>query len=160
MYAAYVHPAPYVVKPWLGRSHWARPGQFPSYAFPSFLFFLLSYRQSSYVYAVFNRMASSLRKDRDGDRRAGELYHYFQPDNPAMLPARQGAIISTESPSQAKASPNLVLTALAQLAATKLGVQRAIIRYSPPIAPMRLEEFLRRGDMLWTVSILILDNSP
>ncbi|KAJ5139686.1 CheY-like superfamily [Penicillium atrosanguineum] len=73
-------------------------------------------------------MVSSAQELRDGDRRARELYHYFQPDNPALLPSEKstGRCIDT-SKSPAKASPNLVLTALAQLAAMRLGVQRAII---------------------------------
>ncbi|KAJ5762319.1 CheY-like superfamily [Penicillium nucicola] len=58
----------------------------------------------------------------EGDRRARELYHYFQPDNPALLPTDQCATRSLD-----KVSPNLVLTALSQLAAIKLGAQRAII---------------------------------
>jgi hypothetical protein len=37
--------------------------------------------------------------------------------------------LTDPSSSSRKASPNLVLTALVQLAAIKLGVQRAIIRY-------------------------------
>lgn len=66
-----------------------------------------------------------LQEGHDSDRRARELFNYFQPDNPALLPT----CAPTSYPSQAKASPNLVLTALSQLAAVKLGVQRAIIRY-------------------------------
>lgn len=66
----------------------------------------------------------------EDDRRARELFHYFQPDNPALLPAGPRDAGSTNPPSSpTKASPNLVLTALTQLAAIKLGVQRAIIRY-------------------------------
>jgi hypothetical protein len=61
----------------------------------------------------------------DNDRRARELFNYFQPDNPALLPT----CVSKFSLPQIKASPNLVLTSLTQLAALKLGVQRAIIRY-------------------------------
>lgn len=70
-------------------------------------------------------MHVSLREERDADRRARELYHYFQPDNPALLPPRDSRV--TLSTSTVKSSPNLVLTALTQLAAVKLGVQRAII---------------------------------
>ncbi|KGO75887.1 CheY-like superfamily [Penicillium italicum] len=58
----------------------------------------------------------------DNALRARELFNYFQPDNPALLPTR----ISSFGP-EIKASPNLVLTSLTQLAALKLGVQRAII---------------------------------
>lgn len=66
----------------------------------------------------------------EDDRRARELFHYFQPDNPALLPAGpRDAGLTNPSLSSRKASPNLVLTALTQLAAIKLGVQRAIIRY-------------------------------
>lgn len=66
----------------------------------------------------------------EDDRRARELFHYFQPDNPALLPSSDRAAGLTDSSSSSKkASPNLVLTALTQLAAIKLGVQRAIIRY-------------------------------
>lgn len=79
-------------------------------------------------------MESSAQELRDGDRRARELYHYFQPDNPALLPTGKpiGQCTDSSTTLSAKASPNLVLTALAQLAAMKLGVQRAIIRYIPP----------------------------
>ncbi|OQD87849.1 hypothetical protein PENANT_c005G02209 [Penicillium antarcticum] len=66
-------------------------------------------------------MASS--PELDGDRRARELYHYFQPDNPALLPTDECSTAKSSN----KVSPNLVLTALAQLAAIKLGAQRAII---------------------------------
>lgn len=67
----------------------------------------------------------------ENDRRARELFHYFQPDNPALLPSGHGtAGLTDPSSSSRKASPNLVLTALTQLAAIKLGVQRAIIRYT------------------------------
>lgn len=66
----------------------------------------------------------------EDDRRARELFHYFQPDNPALLPSgRRAARLTDPSSTSWKASPNLVLTALTQLAAIKLGVQRAIIRY-------------------------------
>ncbi|KAK4870065.1 hypothetical protein LT330_005119 [Penicillium expansum] len=58
----------------------------------------------------------------DNARRARELFNYFQPDNPALLPC-----ISKFGQLPIKASPNLVLTSLTQLAALKLGVQRAII---------------------------------
>lgn len=74
-------------------------------------------------------MGASVREQRDGDRRARELYHYFQPDNPALLPPSEAH--AAPSASTVKSSPNLVLTALTQLAAVKLGVQRAIIRYRP-----------------------------
>ncbi|CEJ59820.1 hypothetical protein PMG11_08424 [Penicillium brasilianum] len=70
-------------------------------------------------------MEASVREQRDGDRRARELYHYFQPDNPALL--SPGDAHAIPSASTVKSSPNLVLTALTQLAAVKLGVQRAII---------------------------------
>ncbi|KAJ5569003.1 CheY-like superfamily [Penicillium hetheringtonii] len=70
-------------------------------------------------------MQVSMREERDADRRARELYHYFQPDNPALLPPRDSR--ATLSTSTVKSSPNLVLTALTQLVAVKLGVQRAII---------------------------------
>ncbi|KAJ5466548.1 hypothetical protein N7539_009504 [Penicillium diatomitis] len=68
-------------------------------------------------------------QDRTGDSRARELFHYFQPDNPAMLPTSQVAACDASSSLAAnnKGSPNLVLTALAQLAAVKLQAQRAII---------------------------------
>ena len=68
--------------------------------------------------------------DRKGDSRARELFHYFQPDNPAMLPTSQIAAAGSSSLSNTttRGSPNLVLTALAQLAAVKLQAQRAIIR--------------------------------
>lgn len=69
------------------------------------------------------------RGDREGDLRARELFHYFQPDNPALIPNGQRDRRTCESPTIEKQSPNLVLTALAQLAALKLGVQRAVIRY-------------------------------
>ncbi|KAJ6119389.1 CheY-like superfamily [Penicillium sp. IBT 18751x] len=74
-------------------------------------------------------MESSARELRDGERRARELYHYFQPDNPALLPTEKsnGKCIDTSLKPPGKSSPNLVLTALAQLAAMRLGVQRAII---------------------------------
>jgi hypothetical protein len=61
----------------------------------------------------------------EDDRRARELFNYFQPDNPALLPT----FVPKHGQPQIKASPNLVLTSLTQLAAVKLGVQRAIIRY-------------------------------
>ena len=77
---------------------------------------------------------SAPQEDRDGDRRARELFHYFQPDNPALLPTGHNATVSTQSTPLTKASPNLVLTALAQLAAVKLDVQRAVIRYGFPVA--------------------------
>jgi hypothetical protein len=71
----------------------------------------------------------SVQEDRDAaDLRARELFHYFQPDNPALMPTGPHATRSCEYPIQ-KTSPNLVLTALAQLAALKLGVQRTVIRY-------------------------------
>ncbi|KAF3401959.1 Hybrid signal transduction histidine kinase J [Penicillium rolfsii] len=70
-------------------------------------------------------MQASVREQRNADRRARELYHYFQPDNPALLPPRDTR--GSFSASTVKSSPNLVLTALTQLAAVKLGVQRAII---------------------------------
>ncbi|KAJ5295019.1 hypothetical protein PENANT_c037G00730 [Penicillium antarcticum] len=66
-------------------------------------------------------------EDRDADLRARELFHYFQPDNPALMPTGQHAKRSCENPTIQKSSPNLVLTALAQLAALKLGVQRTVI---------------------------------
>ncbi|KAJ5642820.1 CheY-like superfamily [Penicillium lividum] len=66
-------------------------------------------------------------EDRDGDLRARELFHYFQPDNPALLPTGHRADRPCEDPTTKKQSPNLVLTALAQLAALKLGVQRTVI---------------------------------
>lgn len=65
------------------------------------------------------------------DRRAHELYQYFQPDNPAIL-SRNPSYTAPGSSNQSHGSlcsPNIVLTAIAQLAAMKLGVQRAIIRY-------------------------------
>lgn len=65
----------------------------------------------------------------EGDRRARELYHYFQPDNPALLPTGQCSTAKSSASFASKTSPNLVLTALTQLAAIKLGAQRAIIRY-------------------------------
>jgi hypothetical protein len=65
------------------------------------------------------------RESHENDRRARELFNYFQPDNPALLPTCDSKFDTT----QIKASPNLVLTSLTQLAALKLGVQRAIIRY-------------------------------
>ena len=67
-------------------------------------------------------------EDHDDDRRARELFNYFQPDNPALLPT----CVPKYGQLQIKASPNLVLTSLTQLAAVKLGVQRAIIRYWRP----------------------------
>ena len=76
-------------------------------------------------------MTGVIQEDRERDHRARELYHYFQPDNPALLPTGHCALESIKSPSVVKASPNLVLTALAQLAAVKLQAQRAIIRYLP-----------------------------
>ncbi|KAJ5703244.1 CheY-like superfamily [Penicillium malachiteum] len=64
----------------------------------------------------------------DGDYRARELFHYFQPANPAMLPAGEPeGDQDYQQPVSKKKSPNMVLTALAQLAAVKLQVQRAII---------------------------------
>lgn len=72
---------------------------------------------------------SAQQDDRDGDLRARELFHYFQPDNPALVPMVQHTNRSCETPTVQKESPNLVLTALAQLAALKLGVQRCVIRY-------------------------------
>lgn len=72
---------------------------------------------------------SAQQGDRDVDLRARELFHYFQPDNPALMPFGQHATRSCENPTIQKTSPNLVLTALAQLAALKLGVQRSVIRY-------------------------------
>ncbi|KAJ5639483.1 CheY-like superfamily [Penicillium longicatenatum] len=70
---------------------------------------------------------SARQEDREGDLRARELFHYFQPDNPALMPSGQRDNRPCESPTAEKQSPNLVLTALAQLAALKLGVQRAVI---------------------------------
>ncbi|KAJ6114783.1 CheY-like superfamily [Penicillium sp. IBT 16267x] len=70
---------------------------------------------------------SAQREDRTGALRARELFHYFQPDNPALMPNGQRDSGARGSPTIAKQSPNLVLTALAQLAALKLGVQRAVI---------------------------------
>ncbi|KAJ5646741.1 CheY-like superfamily [Penicillium lividum] len=61
------------------------------------------------------------------DLRAREMFHYFQPDNPALMPTGQHPTRSCEDPITQKSSPNLVLTALAQLAAMKLGVQRTVI---------------------------------
>lgn len=72
---------------------------------------------------------ASQQEEHEADRRARELFHYFQPDNPALLPASQGTDPHGSTCAYARASPNLVLTALAQLAAVKVGVQRAIIRY-------------------------------
>lgn len=73
---------------------------------------------------------SAQQEDRDADLRARELFHYFQPDNPALMPpVGQRTNRSCENSTIQKTSPNLVLTALAQLAALKLGVQRAVIRY-------------------------------
>ncbi|KAJ5436903.1 CheY-like superfamily [Penicillium cf. griseofulvum] len=70
----------------------------------------------------------STQEDRDAaDLRARELFHYFQSDNPALMPVGQHATLSCEYPTIKKTSPNLVLTALAQLAALKLGVQRTVI---------------------------------
>ncbi|KAL4765001.1 uncharacterized protein BDW70DRAFT_156164 [Aspergillus foveolatus] len=66
--------------------------------------------------------AASQQDEHEADRRARELFHYFQPNNPALLPYSHASTFK-----QVKASPNLVLTALAQLAAVKAGVQRAII---------------------------------
>ncbi|KAJ5908243.1 CheY-like superfamily [Penicillium taxi] len=60
----------------------------------------------------------------DGNSRARELFHYFQPDNPALVPAQCKVHSKCAT---VKSSPNLVLTALAQLAAIKLGVQRTVI---------------------------------
>ncbi|KAJ5538332.1 CheY-like superfamily [Penicillium frequentans] len=70
---------------------------------------------------------SAQQEDREGDLRARELFHYFQPDNPALMPNGQRDTRSCEPSTVEKQSPNLVLTALAQLAALKLGVQRAVI---------------------------------
>ncbi|RAK74650.1 hybrid sensor histidine kinase/response regulator [Aspergillus fijiensis CBS 313.89] len=70
---------------------------------------------------------ASQQEEHEADRRARELFHYFQPDNPALLPASQGTDPHGSTCAYARASPNLVLTALAQLAAVKVGVQRAII---------------------------------
>ncbi|KAL3449848.1 two-component sensor protein histidine protein kinase [Aspergillus insuetus] len=71
---------------------------------------------------------ASLQEEHEADHRARELFHYFQPDNPALLPDHSPCDTADASSSnQTKSSPNLVLTALAQLAAVKLGVQRAII---------------------------------
>lgn len=90
-------------------------------------------------------MQASVREQRDADRRARELYHYFQPDNPALLPPRDARVTFTAS--TVKSSPNLVLTALTQLAAVKLGVQRAIIRYYPFSVYMLHNPFL--GHLHW-----------
>ena len=75
-------------------------------------------------------MAQAVQHGRSGDSRARELFHYFQPSNPAMLPMTGPAASKWKfSPSTVKPeSPNLVLTALAQLAAVKVNAQRAIIR--------------------------------
>ncbi|KAJ5933329.1 CheY-like superfamily [Penicillium verhagenii] len=71
---------------------------------------------------------SAQQDDRDvGDLRAREMFHYFQPDNPALMPTGQHPTRSCDYPATQKSSPNLVLTALAQLAAIKLGVQRTVI---------------------------------
>lgn len=78
---------------------------------------------------------SAQREDRDADLRARELFHYFQPDNPALMPTGQHANRSCENSTIQKTSPNLVLTALAQLAALKLGVQRTVIRYDFYLSP-------------------------
>jgi hypothetical protein len=72
---------------------------------------------------------ASLQEEHEADHRARELFHYFQPDNPALLPDHSPCDTPGASSNQKKTSPNLVLTALAQLAAVKLGVQRAIIRF-------------------------------
>lgn len=71
------------------------------------------------------------------DHRAHELYHYFQPDNPALLTqpsygSHCSPVVQTIQGDAQKCSPNIVLTAIAQLAAMKLGCQRAIIRYVQP----------------------------
>ncbi|KAL2829817.1 hypothetical protein BJY01DRAFT_261164 [Aspergillus pseudoustus] len=66
-------------------------------------------------------------EEHEADRRARELFHYFQPDNPALLPSNATRDPHRAIKNQVKSSPNLVLTALAQLAAVKVGVQRAII---------------------------------
>ncbi|KAJ0417495.1 hypothetical protein BJY00DRAFT_315790 [Aspergillus carlsbadensis] len=71
--------------------------------------------------------ASLLQEEHEADHRARELFHYFQPDNPALLPEHSPCDTPGASSNQTKSSPNLVLTALAQLAAVKVGVQRAII---------------------------------
>jgi hypothetical protein len=73
--------------------------------------------------------APLLQEEHEADYRARELFHYFQPDNPALLPDHSPCDTPGASSNQTKSSPNLVLTALAQLAAVKVGVQRAIIRY-------------------------------
>lgn len=78
---------------------------------------------------------SAQQEDREGDLRARELFHYFQPDNPALMPNGQRDTRSCEPSTVEKQSPNLVLTALAQLAALKLGVQRAVIRYEFSLSP-------------------------
>jgi hypothetical protein len=83
---------------------------------------------------------SARQEDREGDLRARELFHYFQPDNPALMPSGQRDNRPCESPTAEKQSPNLVLTALAQLAALKLGVQRAVIRYVLSASP-RTQDF-------------------
>ncbi|KAL2851713.1 hypothetical protein BJX68DRAFT_254722 [Aspergillus pseudodeflectus] len=71
--------------------------------------------------------APLLQEEHEADHRARELFHYFQPDNPALLPDHSPCDTPSASSNQTKSSPNLVLTALAQLAAVKVGVQRAII---------------------------------
>ncbi|RAL08742.1 hybrid sensor histidine kinase/response regulator [Aspergillus homomorphus CBS 101889] len=71
--------------------------------------------------------ASSQQEEHEADRRARELFHYFQPDNPALLPATASTDPLSSPCVLGGTSPNLVLTALTQLAAVKVGVQRAII---------------------------------
>lgn len=88
---------------------------------------------------------SAQQEDREGDLRARELFHYFQPDNPALMPNGQRSNRPCETPTIEKQSPNLVLTALAQLAALKLGVQRAVIRYASSLPPGAETEFVIRA---------------
>lgn len=91
------------------------------------------------------------------DRRFRELYRYFQPANPAALlyqpqndlpnpPTPAGdspdsipsvedspgnpLAVSLMPPQENLSSPNTILTSFAQLAAHKLNVERAIIRYA------------------------------
>lgn len=88
-------------------------------------------------------MDSRQSEDHIDDCRARELYRYFQPTNPAAL--NSTCLPFGEEPSAAAvagdgnglSSPNTTLTSLAQLAALRLNVQRAIIRYlqSPHASP-------------------------
>lgn len=69
----------------------------------------------------------------EDDRRAQELYRYFNPSNPAAQALNTypdaGDVQASWSHSVDEVkSPNTTLTAFAQLAAIKLNAQRAMIR--------------------------------